>query len=129
MFNLIPQNVQSTEQKCSICIKDRKYPSKRKSIRKTILSICRCTRLILSLHHELPGSVWNPRRVSLFMAGVPCQHLPVACLYCDACRLSGGVLSGRTVCRFWNQRVLPAGFGVWLDTLEQRKEKEEHTAG
>lgn len=58
------------------------------------------------------------------MAGVPCQHLPVACLYCDACRLSGGVLSGRTVCRFWNQRVLPAGFGVWLDSLEQRKEKK-----
>lgn len=81
-------------------------------------SICRCTRLTLSLHHELPGSVWSPRRVNLFMAGVPCQHLPVAGLHRDACHLSGSILSGRTVCRFRNQRVLPAGFGVWLDSLE-----------
>lgn len=80
-----------------------------------------CTMNYLEVFGTLVGLVylWLEYRASIY--------LWLACIVMPAVYLVV-YYQARAVCRFRNQRVLPAGFSIWLDSLEQRKEKEEHTA-
>lgn len=109
MFNLIPQNVQSAS-------KIENIPQKEKVSGKQFFLFAAalglhylCTMNYLEVFGALVGLIylWLEYRASIY--------LWLACIVMPAIYL---VVYYQAVCRFRNQRVLPAGFGVWLDSLE-----------